>query len=246
MPVKLSLVIPTYNESSNIGELCRRITSSLEEIRLDFEIIIVDDDSRDLTWQVAEGLAARDPRIRVIRRFRGKGLAQAVVDGWKNSRGEILGVIDGDLQHPPEILKEMSGRILSPSGPDIVIASRYAEGGSFPGRRWQRVKSRLAIILARAVFSGILGKIKDPMSGFFILKKEAVPVFSLKPLGYKILLEVLVLGRYAKVDEVSYQLNFRHEGRSKTGWKQYFFYLLHLLRLKKRQIFGKKGIFPKK
>jgi dolichol-phosphate mannosyltransferase len=235
MPVKFSLVIPTYNESFNIVQLCRRIISSLEETRLDFEIIIVDDDSCDLTWKIAGGLAAHDSRIRVIRRFREKGLAHSVVDGWKESRGEILGVIDGDLQHPPEALQEMIGRILCLPGPDIVIASRYVEGGNFSGGRWQRIKSRLAIFLGKMVFPGIFSEIKDPMSGFFIFRKEVISGLSFNPLGYKILLEVLVCGHYKKVEEMPYEFRLRRQGKSNSGWKQCILYILHLLRLRMKR-----------
>ena len=230
--MKLSLVIPTYNEVRNIQELCPRIIAVLQGVSFDFEIIIVDDDSPDLTWKAAEDLRKRYPQIKVIRRLNQRGLASAVVCGWQASRGEILGVLDGDLQHPAEILKKMVNRILADQEIDIVIASRYIlGGGSSKNSFWERLRSGSAIFLGRVLAPKILKLAKDPMSGYFILRKEVILGKRFKPVGYKILLEVLAVGRYRKICEIPYIFGFRRDGRTKADWKQYFLYLIQLTTL---------------
>ena len=115
-PLLLSLVIPTYNESKNVGELIDRLTQLLDaQIGSSYELIVVDDDSRDRTWEVALGLAQRYPQVRVMRRIGERGLSTAVVRGWQVARGEILAVIDADLQHPPEVVGGSTSR--SGAGP---------------------------------------------------------------------------------------------------------------------------------
>ncbi|MFH1459355.1 MAG: glycosyltransferase [Candidatus Omnitrophota bacterium] len=146
MAIKLSPAIPTYNEAASIIRLCQKLIDVLSALSLDFEIIIVDDNSPDGTWRVVEDLAKQNLRIKLIRRMRARGLASAVVSGWEVSQGEILGVIDGDLQHPPEILEEMLDRIIKHQEIDIVVASRHVEGGWFLSRSfWTILRSRLGI-----------------------------------------------------------------------------------------------------
>ena len=239
MALKLSLVIPTYNEAANIAKLCQKIINVLDRISFDFEIIIVDDDSPDLTWRVAEGLATQDARIKVIRRMCARGLASAVVSGWKVSQGSILGVIDGDLQHPPEILEGMISQIVDHQEIDIVVASRYVAGGGILNRSfWQIFRSRLAIFLGVIFIPKIFKSVKDPMSGYFILRKKVITVKQLRPVGYKILLEVLAVGSYKKVYELPYIFAVRGGGRTKAGWQQYFISLYHLINLKIKQRMG--------
>jgi dolichol-phosphate mannosyltransferase len=233
MPLKLSLVIPTYNESANLEKLCRKIVNSLDGGNFDFEIIIVDDNSPDGTWRIAEGLAKGDLRIRLVRRISTKGLASAVIDGWKVSRGQILGVIDADMQHPAEILTEMLNQVSHHQEIDIVVASRYVAGGGFQNKSfWQAFKSGLAIFLGVRLLPKIFKSVKDPLSGYFILRKEVITAKQLRPMGYKILLEVLVMGNYKKVYEHPYLFAQRQAGKTKAGWKQHFIYLLQLFKLK--------------
>lgn len=237
MAIKLSLVIPTYNEAANISCLCQRIIDCLSRLPIDFEIIIVDDDSPDLTWKVAEGLSGRWAKIKVIRRMHSRGLAQAVVEGWMVAQGEILGVLDADLQHPPEILFEMINQLMDQAGVDIVIASRYVPGGgSLSLSLGQALRSRLAIFSGFIFFPRIFKLVKDPMSGYFILRKEVITGKFLKPLGYKILLEVLAAGNYRKVLEVPFVFAARQSGQTKASLKQCLLSLLHLVRLKSRKI----------
>ncbi|MDP2924727.1 MAG: polyprenol monophosphomannose synthase [Candidatus Omnitrophota bacterium] len=232
MALKLSLVIPTYNEAANIAKLCQKLINVLDKISLNFEIIIVDDDSSDFTWSVAEGLARQEPRIKVIRRMHIRGLASAVVSGWESSQGEIIGVIDADLQHPVETLVVMINKILSDHEIDIVVASRYIEGGGFlKSSFWQTLRSQLAIFLGHILVPKISKIVKDPMSGYFILRKEVIAGKQLLPVGYKILLEVLAMGSYRKVCEVPFIFASREGGKTKAGWQQYFISLLHLIKL---------------
>ncbi|MDD5129886.1 MAG: polyprenol monophosphomannose synthase [Candidatus Omnitrophica bacterium] len=234
MAIKLSLVIPTYNEAANIAVLCQKLINVLNTFPFNCEIIVVDDDSPDSTYKIVEELALQDARIKVFRRTAVRGLAQAVVYGWNNCRGEIIGVMDGDLQHPAELLKTMLNQMLSGQEIDIVIASRYvAGGGILVNSLWQKIRSALAIFLGSIFLPEIFKSVKDPMSGYFILRKEVIAGRKLDPLGYKILLEVLVIGKYRKIAEVPYLFGRRLAGVTKAGLKECLFYLAHLLRLKK-------------
>lgn len=161
-----------------------------------------------------------------------RGLGSAVVSGWDNAGGELLGVIDGDLQHPPEILENLL-QIIDREKADIAIASRYLPGGGFVKRTpWQGLRSRGAILLGSIFIPKILSTIKDPMSGFFILRKEVVAGKKLKPMGYKILLEVLAVGNYKKVVEFPYVFAQRKAGRTKADWREYLVSLLYLVKLR--------------
>lgn len=167
--VLFSLIIPTYNESQNIIPLIRRVTFALDKVTDNFEIIIVDDDSPDRTWQVAEELAKENSHLRVLRRQGEKGLATAVVAGWQTSRGEILGVIDGDLQHPPETLPELLKSILTTNA-DIVVASRHVGAGGISD--WSLIRRFIswgAAFLATLILPGVLRTVRDPMSGISLL-----------------------------------------------------------------------------
>ena len=127
-PIRLSLIVPTYNESRNLEELLRQLTAVLEpRLSGEYEIVVVDDDSPDGTWAVAMRLAERWPAVRVMRRRSEKGLSTAVIRGWQVARGEVLAVIDADLQHPPEVLARLWEAVKA--GADLAVASRRAEGG---------------------------------------------------------------------------------------------------------------------
>ncbi|MBR8831045.1 MAG: Undecaprenyl-phosphate 4-deoxy-4-formamido-L-arabinose transferase [Chroococcopsis gigantea SAG 12.99] len=242
--VELSLVIPTYNESKNIPHLLEILTGLLDG--QDYELIVVDDDSPDRTWEVAQDLMSVYPRLRVMRRQQEKGLASAVIRGWQASRGDILAVIDGDLQHPPHILLNLLTAIQT--GADLALASRHVEGGGVS--QWsltRRFLSRGAQILGLIILPQVVGRISDPMSGFFMVRRYAIAGPVLHPTGYKILLEVIGRGRVDKIAEVGYVFQERVEGESKVTWHQYVEYFIHLLRLRSRGRFGrisKKFQFP--
>src|SRR5439155_767088 len=127
-PVKLSLVVPTYNESRNLEELIGRLAALLDGFLPGaYELIVVDDDSPDQTWALALRLADRCRSLRVMRRRGEKGLSTAVVRGWQAAQGEVLAVIDGDLQHPPEVVEKLWAAIAQ--GADLAVGSRHAGGG---------------------------------------------------------------------------------------------------------------------
>jgi dolichol-phosphate mannosyltransferase len=197
----------------------------------DFEIIVVDDNSPDGTWQVAEELTKENSHLRVIRRRDERGLATAVVAGWKIAGGEVLGVMDGDLQHPPETLPKLFDSILNAHA-DIVVASRHVNGGGVSDWRLaRRFASWTAASIATLMLPGLLRTVRDPMSGYFLIKRSVIESVNLKPQGYKILLEVLARGRYRTVVEVPYVFEERKEGGSKLGPKQYLEFFAHLGRL---------------
>lgn len=232
MKDRLSLVIPTYNEAETIEKLCYLLIEALSKERIDFEIIIVDDDSPDGTWQIAQGLAARERVIKVIRRLGERGLGSAVVEGWRQAQGDILGVIDGDLQHPPELITTMMEKMLSCENADIIVASRHIKGGGVP--KWsllRRFISWLGALVSVFFLPRTLAKVKDPMSGYFILRRRVIQNKSLAPLGYKILLEVLAKGNYRKIFEIPYFFQERKDGASKADLKQYITSLMHMIRL---------------
>jgi len=226
-----SLVIPTYNERNNLPPLIERLTGALEATARDYEIIIVDDDSPDETWRVATEMASANPRLRVIRRRGERGLATAVTAGWRDARGDILGVMDGDLQYQPEGLPELLKPVLQGRA-DIVVGSRYASGATVAG--WSRLRemiSRAAILIAKLFLPAALRNLRDPSAGCFVMRRKVIEDVKLCPIGYKILIEVLARGRYEHVVELPYPYEGRKEGKSKLGSRQVFEFLRHISRL---------------
>jgi len=220
---KISIVVPTYNEKDNIEPLVNRIAAALRSF--DYEIIIVDDDSKDGTAEAARGLSAEFP-VRVIVRKNERGLASAVVKGFTESSGQIIGVIDADLQHPPEVLPSMVDAI--EEGADVAVASRYVHGGGCEGwSRLRRAESKVATLIAHILLRSIR-QVKDPMSGYFMLRRQSIADVDLKPSGYKILLEILVKGKINKTVEVPFVFRVRERGSSKLNTKQQVEYLKHL------------------
>lgn len=228
----LSVVIPTFNERRNVLELIRQLASHLDPLLAGrYELIVVDDDSPDLTWQLAAELVSGYPQLRVIRRQGERGLSTAVIRGWQIARGQVLAVIDGDLQHPPEVLarlwKAMEGHA------DLAVASRNIEDGGVSDWSFaRRILSRGAQLLGLVLLPGVLGRLSDPMSGYFMVRRSAIAGILLDPLGYKILVEVVGRGRIRSIDEIGYVFRERAKGESKVTWRIYFEYLHHLVRLR--------------
>ena len=231
-PIRLSLVVPTFNERENVAAMVDQLSKALEPIlRESYEIILVDDDSPDRTWELAETIAKANPRLRIIRRTGERGLATAVVAGWRIARGEILGVIDGDLQHPPEVL----GRLVEAmdGGAEIAIASRHVEGGGIS--RWsmaRRMVSRTAQAIGLMLLPGPAGCVSDPMSGYFLFQRSLIENRTLSPVGYKILIEVLARAKPVDIREVGYVFREREKGGSKATFRIFLQYLQHLWRLR--------------
>jgi dolichol-phosphate mannosyltransferase len=227
--VQFSLIVPTFNERDNLIPLVHRVQRALAGHP--FELIIVDDDSPDQTWQLAQDLSRDNHRLRVIRRTGQRGLATAVVTGWNNARGRILGVMDGDLQYPPELLPQLLKAVEGISA-DIVIASRYVPGATI--EQWgflRKLNSWGARLLARLALPGVSSEIRDPGAGCFVMQRKVIENTDLRPLGYKILLEVLARGHYTSVMEIPHDYKGRTEGYSKLDFRQHAAFLSHLVRL---------------
>jgi dolichol-phosphate mannosyltransferase len=245
--VKISIVIPTFNESQNLHELVKLLSQSLDALLAQpYELIVVDDNSPDLTWKLAEALTQEYPQLKVIRRTQERGLSSAVVRGWQAAQGEFLGVIDADLQHPPEVVSKLLNAIQK--GADLAIASRHVPGGGVS--EWslgRRFLSRGAQVLGLILLPSVVGRVSDPMSGYFIVRRAAIAGPLLNPKGYKILIEVLAKGNIQTITEVGYVFQERQGGESKVTRQQYIDYLIHLLRLRSQprpQTTGQPNPFP--
>jgi dolichol-phosphate mannosyltransferase len=227
-----SLIIPTYNEGQNVSNIVNQLTKLLDEaLPGDYELILVDDNSPDETWKIAQELIPNYPQLQVMRRTEERGLSTAVIRGWQAARGEILGVIDADLQHPPEILLKLLAEIQR--GADLAVASRHVEGGGVSD--WsviRRFLSRGAQTLGLLILPGVIGRVTDPMSGYFLVRRSCLEGKTLSPIGYKILIETLGRGDVRWIGEVGYVFQERQEGESKVTSKQYVEYLQHLVRLR--------------
>ena len=221
MFVKISVIIPTYNESRNVQRLVREIRRVLPRS----EIVVVDDNSPDGTGAVVNRLARRDPEVRLVERIGERGLGSAIIRGFREARGEVVGVIDADFSHPPAALPQLIAKF--DEGYDLVIGSRYVKGGgieNWPALR--KITSRIAIALARP-----LTGIKDPVSGFFFVRKSALSGVALSSRSWKVALDVIVKGSYARAIEVPYVFTNRQKGKSKIDAKEYARYVLHLMEL---------------
>src|ERR1700736_2936030 len=217
MREKLGLVIPTLNEAGNMQTLLSRLQSALQPVNVDYELIVVDDESTDGTAEVVQRYSERDSRVRLFVRKGQRGLAGAVIHGWAHTDATLLGVIDADLQHPPEVLPELLNVVLN--GKDIAIASRYISENRDSVNEWS--KTRLLISRASTWATTRLQRkevrIKDPMSGFFVVRRECVEEVELQAQGFKILLEILVKGQIKSAVEVPFHFAARHSGKSKAN-----------------------------
>jgi len=234
--LKFGLVIPTLNEAGNIPVLLNRIHSALSNAPLDYEVIVVDDDSQDGTTEAVRAYARRNQRTRLLVRKGQRGLAGAVIHGWEQADANLLGVIDADLQHPPEILPSLLDPVLD--GADIAVASRYANGNGV--REWNKL--RLLISRCGTWATTPLQRkdmrIKDPLSGFFIVRRHCIDGLDLQPEGFKILLEILVKGKIQKAVEVPFHFGNRYSGKSKADVHVALQYFSLLGKLSRYALFG--------
>ncbi|MCU7788361.1 glycosyltransferase [Pyrobaculum sp. 3827-6] len=205
----VSVILPTYNEAENLPELVERLDRALGG---GYEVVVVDDNSPDGTAEVARRLAERFP-VRVVVREGRRGLSSAVVEGARAASGEVVVVMDADLQHPPELVPRL---VEAAKRGCLAVASRYVQGGRVAG--WplaRRVTSRGAVLLARLLLREARG-VRDPVSGFFAYRRDCVA--GVKPTGlYKILLDVLVQCKPGCVEEIPFVFGQRTRGRSKLG-----------------------------
>ena len=224
-----SIVIPTYKERDNIRLLVERLSHALGQRA--YEVVLVDDDSRDGTEELVAELAARYP-VRIVVRRGKKGLATAVLDGFGLAHNDIILVMDADLQHPPEVVPSIIAAM--DAGADVTVASRYVTGGGNEGwSKSRQIISNGAIFLARLLLP-LSRKVRDPMSGFFAFQRGIIQGVKLAPIGYKILLEIIVAAHPQKVVEIPFMFHIREKGKSKLNIKQNVDYLKHLWSLMRR------------
>lgn len=246
----LSIVVPTFNEAPNIEELVRRVAAAVDGAGIDAEIVFVDDSTDatpDVIGEVADRVAAERAAdeasplpIRLLHREHPTGgLGGAVMAGFAAAASDACLVMDGDLQHPPEEIPALWRRFAR-GDVDVVIASRYAGGGTAEGLadRTRVLVSKGATALTRAMFPIRLKDVSDPMTGFFLVDRRTVDDAQLKPRGFKILLEILAR-RPMRVAEVPFDFADRHAGESKASVRQGVHFLTQLTALR----FGKMSLF---
>ncbi len=224
----ISVIIPTYKEAENLRPLMGRIQGVLSSLGEPWEVVVVDDDSRDGSDRVIASMAAEGAPVRLIARTGVRGLSSAVIEGFRHAAGDVLVCMDADLSHPPEAIPRMLER-LREQGADFVIGSRYAPGGG-TDEEWgafRRLNSKVATWLARPFTS-----VSDPMAGFFALPRAVFErAAALNPVGYKIALELIVKCRCRAVQEVPIHFTDRRFGESKLSFREQLNYLRHLKRL---------------
>src|SRR4030088_2863565 len=210
---QLSVIIPTFNERDNVTTLFRRLETALAGVA--WEVIFVDDNSPDGTWDVVRGLARQDSRVRCIRRIGRRGLSGACIEGILASSAPCAAVIDADLQHDETQLPKMLA-LLQGGEADLVVGSRYVEGGSADSFDKQRAgASALATEVAKRV---LRVKIADPMSGFFMIRRDRFEQLApqLSTQGFKILLDIVATARGdLRIKEIPYAFGSRLHGESK-------------------------------
>jgi dolichol-phosphate mannosyltransferase len=222
----VTVVIPTYHEVDSIPHLVQRLSALRDSSGLEIDVLLMDDDSRDGSAELVASLAL--PWLQLITRTTNRGLSYAVLDGFKLSGAETLVVMDADLSHPPEKIPELLAAL--DSGVDIAVGSRFADGGSTADNwgllRW--LNSRVATLLALP-----LTTLSDPMSGFFAIRRATVLAggSDLNPIGYKILLELIIKCHCGRVVEVPIHFDDRRFGESKLSIKEQLKYIQHLRRL---------------
>ncbi|WP_404957093.1 glycosyltransferase [Streptomyces sp. 147326] len=234
----VTLIIPTFNESGNVAELLRRLGDALPG-HLSCAVLFVDDSTDDTPAAIEKAAADHPFPVSVLHREVAEGgLGGAVVEGvlamgegWADT--DWIVVMDADLQHPPHLVPELVGEG-ERTGADLVVASRYISGGSRAGLAgsYRIAVSRGATWLTKGLFPRALRGISDPMSGFFAMRRSAVTADALKPLGYKILLELAVRCRPGKVAEVPFVFQDRFSGESKSTAREGMRFLAHLASLR--------------
>lgn len=222
---EVSVVLPTFNESESLPVIVPRIVSTLREAGMSCEVIVVDDDSPDQTAEVAERLAKEHP-VRVVKRTHERGLATAVLAGFAHARAPVCVVMDADGSHPVSALPRMV-QLIAQDKADIVVGSRnVAGGGSSNWPLFAQLKSRLAAALSFGLTS-----MTDPTTGFMALRKELALGLKLDPVGWKIVLEIVVKAAPVRVAEVPIVFEDRELGESKQSLRVFIQYVLHLLKL---------------
>jgi dolichol-phosphate mannosyltransferase len=234
---EVCIVVPTRNEAGNIPALTSRLRAALSGTRA--EVLFVDDSSDetpDVIRDVAQREQCADFLVRLHHRppgDRGDGLGGAVLAGMRATSAGAVVVMDADLQHPPEVVPELLS-VLKSSTVDVVVGSRYCGGGDAQGLSnvLRAFASRGTTVLARGAFPRVLRSVTDPMSGFFAVRRAALPIDALRPRGFKVLLELLAGSGGASVQEVPFSFGERTSGSSKASLREGLRYLGRLLALR--------------
>ena len=211
--IDLSIVVPTFNESNNIRELIARLERTLADIR--WELVFVDDNSADGTSRLVREIARRDSRVRCLQRIGRRGLSSACIEGMFATSAPTIAVMDADLQHDEGILPSLFEEIQK-NGADVAIGTRYTAGGSVG--EWDERRAAFSRIATRVGNRVLKQRVSDPMSGFFMLRREVLEncVSRLSAVGFKILLDILASTQAPlRIAEVPYTFRDRFAGESK-------------------------------
>lgn len=206
-----SVIIPTFNEIANISNIINAVFSELNKNNINGEILVVDDNSSDGTIDAVKNLQKTYSNLNLIVRLDDHGLSQSVVDGFFKAQSDIIQVIDADFSHPVELIPQFYNSIKD-EGYDVCIGSRYTKGGDI--QNWP-LKRRIISLGATGLGRILFPDVTDPVSGFFAIKRDVVKNSSLKPRGYKILMEVLGKGKWESFKEIPFTFKDREVGESK-------------------------------
>ena len=228
-PEKLALVIPTLREGGNILAVLDEVRAALAPLGISYEVLVVDDDSQDGTAETVSAICRRDSKVRLLVRKGEQGLSGAILHGWQRTDATILGVMDADLQHPPELLPALLRAILD--GRDLAIGSRYARGGNLGQWNPARKLISAAAVWATWPLQKTWLRASDPISGYFLVRRHCVQHIEFQRTGFKLLLEILVRGRMRSVEEIPFVFGRRRAGCSKADMKVALEYALLLARL---------------
>jgi dolichol-phosphate mannosyltransferase len=209
---RVSVIVPTFNERDNVRDLVARLDRCLAG--LDWEVMFVDDDSRDGTLDVLREVSRSDRRVRFLHRIGRRGLAAAVVEGILATVSPVVAVLDCDLQHDETLLPRMLNELVA-ADCDVVVASRYMASGDIGN--WDKSRARFSRIATALAEFVLRTPLTDPMSGFFMIRRTAFDqvVRRLSKQGYKILLDILLSGPKLRVKEMPYTFRSRSHGESK-------------------------------
>ncbi|MBU1999102.1 MAG: polyprenol monophosphomannose synthase [Candidatus Omnitrophota bacterium] len=220
----ISLLIPTYNEVDNIKEILQRSIKVLDSLNVSYEILVIDDSSRDGTASAAQSVLVDKGKV-IVRSAKERGLSLSIIDGIAISNGEYLIIMDADASHSPELIAEFIFALQA--GYDLVVASRYIKGGGIERLPFSRRITSIAGCLA----GSLLTRVRDNTSGFFCVKKSALEGIEIFPYGFKIGLEIFAKARYRKFIEIPYIFIDRVRGKSKLSLKIFIQYLRHFISL---------------
>lgn len=229
----LSIILPTRNEAGNVAPLLVRLAQALAGMSA--EVIFVDDSTDDTPNEIRRQAQVSPLPVRLIARAPGQrqgGLGSAVVAGMRAAHGRWFCVMDADLQHPPETIVKLLAHAQD-TGSDLVIASRFADGASTPGLGALRSAiSHSFILSARLLFFSQLRRVTDPLTGFFLVRRDKLNLDQLRPSGFKILLEMIVQFPQLNVSEIGFDMAPRNAGDSKASAQEVVRYFRKLIELR--------------